>query len=79
MATITLKNVPRPVHVEIRKRAEKNHRSINNEIITCLETILGLRADEVDEMFKKIEKVQKGLRFVLSNNEIQEFKIEGRK
>jgi plasmid stability protein len=79
VATITLKNVPRPVHIEIKKRAERNHRSINKEIITCLETILGLRADEVDELFSKIEKVQRGLKFVLSDQEIQAFKIEGRK
>jgi len=79
MATITLKNVPRPVHIEIKKRAEKNHRSINNEIITCLETILGLRADEVDELLAKIEKVQKGLKFVLSDQDIQTYKVAGRK
>lgn len=79
MATITLKNVPRPVHIEIKRRAERNHRSINNEIITCLESILGLRADEADELLAKIEKVQKGLKFVLSDREIQAAKLEGRR
>ncbi len=79
MATITLKNVPRTVHLEIKKRAEKNHRSLNHEIITCLETVLGLRADEVDHLLLKIEQVQKGLRFVVTNEDIQAAKIEGRK
>lgn len=79
MGTITLKNVPRHVHTEIKKRAEKNHRSINNEIITCLETILGLRADEADDIINRIDKVQKGMKFVLSDLDIQKAKTEGRK
>ena len=79
MATITLKNVPRPVHLGIKKRAEKNHRSINSEIITSLERILGLRDDEPEVIFSKIEKVQMGLKFVLTQKDIQEAKTEGRK
>ncbi len=79
MATITLKNVPRAVHREIKKRAELNHRSINSEIITCLERFLGLRVDEVDELLARIEKVQRGLRFLVTNEDIQAAKDEGRK
>ncbi|NLI75582.1 MAG: Arc family DNA-binding protein [Candidatus Riflebacteria bacterium] len=79
MATITLKNVPRMVHLEIKKRAERNHRSINSEIVTCLERILGLRADEVDDVLARMEKVQKGLRFVVTDEDVRRAKIEGRK
>ena len=79
MATITLKNVPRAIHLNIKKRAERNHRSINGEIISCLEKILGLCEDEADSLLAKVENVQKNIKFVVSKKEIQEAKIEGRK
>lgn len=79
MATITLKNVPREIHFNIKKRAEKNHRSINGEIIYCLERLLGLCEDEADSILGKIEKAHKGVKFVVTQKEIQEAKLEGRK
>ncbi|MBF0543226.1 MAG: Arc family DNA-binding protein [Candidatus Riflebacteria bacterium] len=79
MATITLKNVPRKIHLNIKKRAEKNHRSINGEIISCLERILGLCEEEADSILTKAEIAQKGLKFVVTQKEVQEAKIEGRK
>jgi plasmid stability protein len=79
MATITLKNVPREVHFNIKKRAEKNHRSINGEIIACLEKILGLCEEEADSILAKMEEAHKGLKFKVTLKEVQEAKIEGRK
>ena len=42
MATITLKSVPGFLHSELKKQAERNRRSLNNEIISTLERALGL-------------------------------------
>ncbi len=42
MATITLKNLPEPLHRALQDRAAANHRSLNREAIACLEqTVLG--------------------------------------
>jgi plasmid stability protein len=41
MATITLKNIPEQLHKKIKQRAIEHHRSLNNEIISCLERALG--------------------------------------
>lgn len=40
MATITLKNIPDDLHVRLKTSAQSHHRSINSEIINCLETML---------------------------------------
>ena len=37
MLTLTLKNIPRDVHANLKESAEKNRRSLNSEILTRLE------------------------------------------
>lgn len=34
---ITIKNIPEDLYEQLKKSAEANHRSINSEIITCIE------------------------------------------
>jgi plasmid stability protein len=41
MITLTLKGIPKETHRELKKRAAVNRRSLNNEIIFTLETLLG--------------------------------------
>jgi len=41
MATITLKNVPDDVHVALKQRASRHKRSLNQEVIHCLDMVLG--------------------------------------
>lgn len=37
MASITLKDIPSPIHGALKKRAVANGRSLNKEVIACLE------------------------------------------
>jgi plasmid stability protein len=46
MPTITVKNIPVDVYEELKKVAKTNHRSINSEIIACIEHIV--RSQPVD-------------------------------
>ncbi|RCK79866.1 MAG: hypothetical protein OZSIB_4020 [Candidatus Ozemobacter sibiricus] len=79
MATITLKNVPRQIHLGIKKRAEKNHRSINGEILACLERVLGLCTADADDLLANMEKAHEGLRFKVTVEDIRAARREGRK
>lgn len=45
MKTITVKNIPDNLYDRLRQSAEENHRSINSEIILCIE-----RSDEAKDM-----------------------------
>lgn len=38
--SITLKNVPDDIYARLREVAASHHRSINNEVIACLERVL---------------------------------------
>jgi len=78
MATITLKNVPAMLHVEIKRRAERNHRSINFEIITCLESLFGLRDSPVEEILAKADACRARMNQSLSYRDVREAIHEGR-
>lgn len=41
MITLTIKGIPKATHRELKKRAAVNRRSLNNEIIFTLETLIG--------------------------------------
>jgi plasmid stability protein len=47
MITVTIKGIPRETHRELKKRAAANRRSLNNEIIFTLESLLCETPDAV--------------------------------
>jgi plasmid stability protein len=40
MAALTIKNIPDDLYEKLKASASAHHRSINNELIHCLETVL---------------------------------------
>ncbi|HCU26096.1 MAG TPA: DNA-binding protein, partial [Deltaproteobacteria bacterium] len=57
MATLTLKNLPSRLHEKLKKRALQNHRSLNREVISCLETSLGSQKVDVEAFLFKVRKL----------------------
>ncbi len=53
MPSITIKNIPDEVYDRIKLRAETNRRSINSEIIECLDQIT--RSSQVNAEFVRYE------------------------
>lgn len=46
MPTVTVKNIPVEVYERLKRAAEINHRSINSEIIACIER--AVRSQEIN-------------------------------
>jgi plasmid stability protein len=38
--TITLKDIPQPVHAALKQRARRHGRSLNKEVLACLEMVV---------------------------------------
>jgi hypothetical protein len=60
MITLTLKGIPKATHRELKKRAAVNRRSLNNEIIFTLETLLGSarrEAAQLPQFRKSVKKI----------------------
>jgi plasmid stability protein len=44
MATMTIKDIPDSVHRQLKRQAVRHHRSLNQEVIVCLERATKLPA-----------------------------------
>ncbi len=59
MATITLKNIPDSLYDQIKQSAKSNRRSINSEIITCIEKALRSRKINPDKVLAAARVLRK--------------------
>lgn len=61
-ATITLKNIPDDLYQRLRQAAEAHHRSINSEVIVCLERLLLPTRITADERLARARQLRSGLK-----------------
>lgn len=78
MSTITLKNVPRRLHALLKARAKRSHRSLNGEILACLEGAVGAPPVDVEDWLRSAARLRRAVKVPLSNDEIDALKREGR-
>ncbi|MGR3220262.1 MAG: FitA-like ribbon-helix-helix domain-containing protein [Candidatus Anammoxibacter sp.] len=78
MQVITVKNIPDDIHKLLKDIAKLNHRSVNSEIIYCLEKYLKIVKIESGSILKKAQIVRSEIKYRFSDTEIREAKNEGR-
>ena len=80
MPAITIKNIPEDLYESLKKAAATHHRSINSELIVCLEQILQPRKASAEESIQAAQALRKRVQATnLSADEIDEFKRVGRR
>lgn len=55
MTTLTLKSIPASLHKALKRRAQRNRRSLNSEAIACIEQVVapsGLNASALLEQIR---------------------------
>jgi antitoxin FitA len=58
MATVTLKNIPDELYKKLKKTAEINRRSINSEIIVCIEHGVSSRRINPEEILANARRLR---------------------
>lgn len=58
MANITIKDVPDHIYEKLKDRADEHRRSINQEVITCLERYVGREQRPADERLEKVRELR---------------------
>ena len=58
MATITLKNIPDAIHGALKERAKSRGRSLNKEILQCLEASVVAPRIEVENILAAVDRVR---------------------
>lgn len=79
MPALTIKNIPDDLYNELKEIAKQNHRSINSEVIVCLERSLRVRRIAPEERLKLIRTVRSQIKpDIVSAEEIERAIDEGR-
>jgi plasmid stability protein len=60
-ATVTLKNIPDTVYLRLKEAANAHHRSLNSEVIACLERVLLPTRLSPDERLVRARQLREGL------------------
>jgi len=59
MATITLKDIPDTVHGALKERAKVHGRSLNKEILQCLEASIATPRVEVESILATVDRIRR--------------------
>ena len=80
MANVTLRNMPDKVYEGLKRKAERNRRSLNQEAIVLLAEAVERETDSVEDIIAEIDAFRLTLSpaFQLTNEEINRFKRAGR-
>lgn len=79
MPNINVKNLPRDIHRRLKERAKRNHRSLNSELIACLQEAVMPRRIDPDEAAERIRALRSRFRGPpLEDGDIARLKAERR-
>ena len=79
MPTITLKGLPDALYERLKQQAEANRRSLNSEVIVCLERATAHHATDVESVLARIARMQETLNVQpFTDLELNAAKNEGR-
>lgn len=79
MPTLTIKNIPPDLYKRLRARAASHRRSLNAEVIVCLEQILRSSRIDPDTFLAKARELRRYTKdYWLTDKELDEAKNEGR-
>ncbi|MFZ5630297.1 MAG: FitA-like ribbon-helix-helix domain-containing protein [Spirochaetota bacterium] len=77
-ATLSLKEVPNETHRTLKERAERNHRSLNSEILAILEAAVKSQKIDTDEHLRKARALRERFTGIITDAELQAAKRTGR-
>jgi plasmid stability protein len=78
MKSITLKDIPQPIHAALKHRARQHGRSLNKEALACLEMIVAPARVDIHAMLLDIRNHRASLPGQLKDRLIQMASHEGR-
>jgi plasmid stability protein len=79
MPTLTIKGIPDTLYRRLKSRAEEHRRSLNSEVIVCLEQSLNAQRIDVEDFLKRAQTLRRRLEPIyLRDRELNAAKRAGR-
>lgn len=76
MSTVTIKNIPEKLHQKLKRNASRNHRSLNSELIACLENSVGAASVRTELLLACAHGIRSKIGGQLTEERLCEFKSE---
>jgi len=64
MPSLTLKDIPKRLHQQLRERAERHRRSLSQEAIACLEQVVAIEPVDAAALLAKVRALRAGIKAV---------------
>jgi antitoxin FitA len=58
MPNVNVKNMPKEIHRRLKERAKRNHRSLNSELLACLQEAVLPRRIDPDEAAERVRAMR---------------------
>jgi plasmid stability protein len=79
MATLTVKNVPDKLHQRLKQSATQHRRSLNSEVVACLERALITPQIDPEEFLVKVRAArERNTRIFVTDEDLRQAKNWGR-
>ena len=79
MATLTIKNIPEDLYIKLKQHAKIHRRSLNSEVILCIERTIRNRKIHPDAYLARARQLRaKTRRFTITDDEFNAAKQVGR-
>ncbi len=79
MASLTIKNVPQPLLRQLKAQAARHRRSLNHEVIVCLESLTQSVLVDVDSLLAKVRQIRRiPKKTRLTDRALNSLKVVGR-
>jgi len=79
MPTLTIKGIPEAVYHRLKRRAEMHRRSLNSEVIVCLEQAASMPVVDPEQWLREADRMRGRLRLPpLTGNRLRRAKETGR-
>jgi plasmid stability protein len=79
MPTLTVKNIPGDLYAQLKQSAEINHRSLNSEIIVCIERSIRSNKANPEAVLARARKLRaRTISHPITDDEFSQAKTAGR-
>ena len=79
MSNFTVKNIPTELYQRLKESAQANRRSLNSEIIACIELATGSQPVDVEQFLARARQLrERTAQYRLTDEEFNRAKNEGR-
>lgn len=77
MASLTLKDIPKKLHEQLRERAVRHRRSLSQEALACLEQAVTVEQVDPEALLAKARRLRARVKRV-SQSDLDQWRSQGR-